>query len=141
MTLGTFHISTMNLILWGCVIWLPAFLYVILQNEAKFKKNLSLGVTLPQEAREDEEVLAILVSFKKQLAIACVLITLTAIPCIFVQRLGTAMTIWMIWLMACIVLPYVPYVLHHKKLKQLKADRGWRQSAPDTRVVDFSGAA
>ena len=141
MTLGTFHISTMNLILWGCVIWVPAFLYVILQNEAKFKKNLSLGVTLPQEAREDEEVLAILVSFKKQLAIACVLITLTAIPCIFVQRLGTAMTIWMIWLMACIVLPYVPYVLHHKKLKQLKADRGWRQSAPDTRVVDFSGAA
>ena len=38
MTLGPFHISTMNLILWGCVIWLPAFMAVILRNETKFKK-------------------------------------------------------------------------------------------------------
>ena len=108
------EISTMNLILWGCVIWMPAFFYVILRNETKFKKNISLGVTLPQEAREDDEVLTILASFKKQLAIMCVLVTLTAIPCVFIQRLGTAMTIWMIWLLACIILPYVPYVLHHK---------------------------
>ena len=65
MTLGPFHISAMNLILWGCVIWLPAFMAVILRNETKFKKNLSMGVTLPQEAREDSEVLTILDSFKK----------------------------------------------------------------------------
>lgn len=141
MNILSFHTSVTNLILWGCVIWLPAFLYVILQNETKFKKNLSLGVTLPQEAREDTEVLAILASFKKQLALICILITLAAVPCIFIQRIGTAMTIWMLWLLACIVLPYVPYVLSHKKLKQLKENRGWKQSAPATRVADLSGAA
>lgn len=141
MNLFSFHISTMNLILWGCVIWIPAFLYVILRNETKFKKNLSLGVTLPQEAREDEQVLAILAAFKKQLLIMCIAVTLAAIPCIFIQRIGTAMTIWMIWLLACIVLPYVPYVLQHKKLKQLKAERGWRKAASDTRVADLSGIA
>ncbi len=141
MNIFSFQISTMTLILWGCVIWLPAFLYVILQNETKFKKNLSLGVTLPYEAREDAEVLAILASFKKQLALACVLVTLAAIPCVCIQKIGTAMTIWMIWLLVSMVVPYIPYVLHHKKLKQLKEDRGWRQAAPATRVVDLSGAA
>ena len=141
MNLVSFHISTMTLILWGCVIWLPAFLYVILQNEIKFKKNISLGVTLPQEARDDAEVLAILASFKKQLAVTCVLITLAVIPCVFIQRIGTAMTIWMIWLLASCILPYVPYVLQHKKLKKLKEIRGWRLSAPDTRTVDLSGIA
>ena len=141
MNIFSLHISSMNLILWGCVIWLPAFLYVILQNEIKFKKNISLGVTMPQEAREDAEVLAILASFKKQLAISCVLITLAAFPCIFISKIGTAMTVWMIWLLAACILPYIPYVLQHKKLKQLKADRGWRQAAPDTRTVDLSGIA
>ncbi len=141
MNIFSFHISTMNLILWGCIIWLPAFLYVILQNETKFKKNLSLGVTLPYEAREDAEVLGILASFKKQLALMCILLTLAAFPCVLIQKTGTAMTIWMIWLLASIVLPYVPYVLHHKKLKQLKEDRGWRQASPATRVVDLSGVA
>lgn len=134
-------ISVMNLILWGCVIWLPAFLYVILQNEVKFKKNLSLGVTLPQEAREDQEVLSILSSFKKQLAITCILITLAALPCMLIQKTGTTMTIWMIWLLTGIILPYAPYITHHKKLKHLKETHGWKQAAPSTRTVDLSGAA
>ena len=140
MTLGPFHISTMNLILWGCVIWLPAFMAVILRNETKFKKNLSMGVTLPQEAREDSEVLAILDSFKKQLTLATVLVTLIALPCMFISKAGTAMTIWMIWLLFAMVIPYVPYVTHHKKLKQLKEERGWKQATSTTRVVELSGA-
>ena len=39
MNIFSFHISTMTLILWGCVIWLPAFLYVILQNDTRVKKR------------------------------------------------------------------------------------------------------
>ena len=140
MTLGPFHISTMNLILWGCVIWLPAFMAVILRNETKFKKNLSMGVTLPQEAREDSEVLAILDSFKKQLTLATVLVTLIALPCMLIPKAGTTMTVWMIWLLFAMVIPYVPYVTHHKKLKQLKEERGWKQATSTTRVVELSGA-
>lgn len=60
-----------NLILWACVIWLPILMYVLLKNETKFKKNIALGVTLPQEARSDESVLAVLAAFKKWLLLAC----------------------------------------------------------------------
>ena len=141
MNIFGFQISMMNLILWGCVIWMPAFIYVILHNETKFKKNISLGVTLPQEAQSDEAVLAILSSFKKHLAIACVLITLVAFPCALISKMGIAMTVWTIWLLAGMVVPYIPYVLHHKKLKQLKADRGWVKTSGAVRVADLSGIA
>ena len=60
-------LSSMNLILWGCVIWMPALFYVLLSNETKFKKNIAIGVTFPQEAREDAELQHILSVFKKHL--------------------------------------------------------------------------
>lgn len=141
MSIFGFQISVMNLILWGCVIWMPAFFYVILHNETKFKKNISLGVTMPQEAQSDEAVLAILSSFKKQLAVACILITLVAFPCALIPKIGIAMTVWMIWLLGSIVVPYIPYVAHHKKLKQLKTDRGWVKTSGSIRIADLSGIA
>lgn len=132
----------MNLVIWGCVIWMPALFYFILRNEARFKKNISLGVTMPQEAREDEEVLTILASFKKQLLIACVGVVICALPFIalsFGSSIGSSMTIWMIWIVLATVVPYVPYVKYHKQLKVLKEKRGWVKAQGDIRVVAFSG--
>lgn len=117
-----------NLILWACVIWLPIMMYILLKNETKFKKNIALGITLPQEARSDEAVLAILSSFKKWLLLACAGLLLLAVPCALIPGIGKAMTVWLIWVDVSIVLPYVPYVYYHKKLKLLKEDRGWRQN-------------
>lgn len=134
----------MNLVIWGCVIWMPALFYFILRNEARFKKNISLGVTMPQEAREDEEVLTILALFKKQLLIACVGVVICALPFIalsFGSSIGSSMTIWMIWIVFAVVVPYVPYVKHHLKLKAIKEKRGWIKSQSDVRVVAFSGIA
>ena len=37
------NISTTTLILWGCVIWMPAMFYLLLSNETKFKKNIAVG--------------------------------------------------------------------------------------------------
>ena len=131
-----------NFVLWICIIWMPVLFYVILRNEAKFKKNISLGVTMPQEAREDEEVLNIIKVFKKELLIVTIAITLSAIPFMllsFGSRIGQGMTIWMIWLVLATVVPYVPYVKYHKQLKVLKEERGWVKAQGDIRVVAFSG--
>lgn len=132
----------MNLVLWACVIWMPALFYFILRNEARFKKNISLGVTMPQEAREDKEVLTILTSFKKQVLIACVGVVICALPFIalsFGSSIGSSMTIWMIWIVLATVVPYVPYVRHHLQLKAIKEKRGWVKAQGDIRVVAFSG--
>lgn len=136
------NISTMNLILWGCVIWMPAFFYVLLKNETKFKKNIAVGVTFPQEARDDEELQQILSIYKKHLLYVCIALFVTAIPCIFIPATaGMVMTIWMIWLLLCCVLPYVPYIQCNRKLKQLKETRGWKQQTGPVQTVDLRAAS
>ena len=49
-----------SMILWLSLCWLPLMFYAMLGNETKFKKNIVVGVTFPQEGREDPEVLALL---------------------------------------------------------------------------------
>ena len=135
------NISTTTLILWGCVIWMPAMFYVLLSNETKFKKNIAVGVTFPQEAREDEELLELLNTFKKHLRYVTIGLFLSVVPCIFIPGTGAMMTVWMLWLLLGIVLPYVPYVQCHRKLKQLKEQRGWKQKHSGTVTVDLSAAS
>ena len=45
-----------RIILWGSLIWLPYMMYRVLGGEAKFTKNIVVGVTMPFEAHEDAEV-------------------------------------------------------------------------------------
>lgn len=131
---------TTNLILWACVIWLPLLLYCVLQNETKFKKNIAIGVTLPQEARQDAEVLALLRQFKRQTLLICLAIIIVAIPCMFIKTIGLMSTLWMIWIDCSIVLPYLPYIRCNQKLRQLKQRRGWQQNHNSTVVADLSAA-
>ena len=37
----------MKIFLWASIIWLLPFLFFVQKNEAKFKKNIVVGVTLP----------------------------------------------------------------------------------------------
>ena len=41
-----------RIILWGSLIWLPYLMYRVLGGEAKFTKNIVVGVTMPFEGRE-----------------------------------------------------------------------------------------
>ena len=43
----------LNIILWLSIIWLAPLMCFVLANEAKFKKNIAVGVTLPYEGRHD----------------------------------------------------------------------------------------
>ena len=54
------------LILWGCIIWIVPLVYVLLRNEAKWKKNIVVGTTLPYEARQDPEVGEVLCRYRRQ---------------------------------------------------------------------------
>ena len=95
-------------ILWLSVIWLPFLMVYMNVNETKAKKNIILGVTLPQEGREDADVLKELESFKRNewLSVA-VLMVMAAAMWIFSDE-HAYMTPWMLWIVFCIVLPYVP---------------------------------
>ncbi|MBQ7859025.1 MAG: hypothetical protein IJ347_02670 [Faecalibacterium sp.] len=115
-----------NLLLWGSILWVPALMHVMLCNEAKFKKNMVVGVTLPFEARQEEQVTALLAEFRKQSRRTCWGLTLAALPCLFIRRFAVGFVLWGVWMIAVLILPNVPFARCNQKLKELKRQRGWQ---------------
>ena len=129
----------MRLILWLSVLWIAPLVSGVLVNDAKFKKNLAVGVTIPPEFQADPDVAVRLARFRRQEWTLCIILVLAAVPCIFVQDFGRNMTLWSVWLLLVCVLPYVPYARCNLALKRLKTERGWRrESAPHTEAIDLS---
>ena len=124
------------IILWASIIWVAPFLYFMLVNEAKFKKNIVVGVTLPYEAREDEQVKAALSCFKKRLKWISIALVAIAIPCFFIRSFKVLFTLWCIWNDLCVVLPNIPYVQCNSALKKIKMEKGWRRSGNQCTIVD-----
>ena len=121
-----------NILLWASILWLPALLYFMLKNEAKFKKNLAVGVTLPHAAREDPEVLALLERFRRQTGWVCLGLTAVAVPCLWIRGMGLSLAVWCVWLLLAMALPYLPYIACHRALTALKVRRGWQPARPET---------
>ncbi|MGO5114840.1 hypothetical protein ACTQ33_07380 [Candidatus Avoscillospira sp. LCP25S3_F1] len=130
-----------NLILWGTVIWIPILMYVQTVNDAKFKKNIAVGVTIPPEAQQDPELLATIGQFRKtEKRLLWALLLSAVLLALLPLSLGVLLTIYLIWLDVIIVVPMVPYVRCNQALKAMKQRRGWRrpdQTAAAT-VADLS---
>lgn len=133
---------TGRLILWLCVIWMPVLMYFMLRNETKFKKNIAVGVTLPYEGRSDPETVRLLTRFKKQVGLACLVLMVLAVAGILVPvSFGLSLTLFLIWVDLCIVLPMIPYIACNRALKQLKQARGWARREEGQTTVDLTAAA
>ena len=131
-----------RVILWVCVIWMVPLMYFLLRNEATFKKNLAVGVTLPYEGRNDPEVQALLARFKRELGWACLaVLALAVVLMVLPMSFGLMMTLWLVWIDVCIVVPMVPYVRCNRALKAVKRARGWGACRRETAVADLSAAA
>jgi len=115
----------LKIILWASIGWMPILICVMLINEAKFKKNIAVGVTLPYEAREDAEIQKILAKYRKNMIIVNAIMLVLACACMFFNDEMSVMTSWFIWLDAAIVAPYIPYISTNTKLREIKAQRGW----------------
>ena len=120
-----------KIILWASIIWLLPFLYVVQRNEAKFKKNIVVGATLPQEARDDPEVQALLQNYLKETKIICIALGIAVIPCWLPESFNWLMFAWMLWIDALIVLTQIPFIKCNNKLRELKNERGWNRKASD----------
>ena len=131
-----------RIILWLSVIWLVPLMYFFLRNETKFKKNIAVGVTLPYEARTHPEVLVLSARFKKELDWICLaLLALAAALMLLPVSFGLMMTIWLVWVDLCVVLPLIPYIRCNRALKALKKARGWSRPTGRQAVADLTMAA
>ena len=126
-----------NLILWGCMLWMPWLMYFLLRNEIKPKKNIIVGTTLPYEAHSDPQVQAILETFKRELKCVTWLCMVPAVPCVLIRSFGLSMTLWLTWVVAVCIVPMVPYVRCNRTLRALKEARGWKRKESARAVADL----
>lgn len=130
-----------TLILWGCIIWMVPLMYVLLRNEAKWKKNIVVGATLPYEARQDPEVEEVLRRYRRQLGWSCLAMLALVVPCLFVLRFSVQFIVWFFWIILAMILPQIPFVLTNKALRRIKEERGWHKRSSARTVSDLTAAA
>lgn len=128
--------------------WLCAGVnYIMLRNMSKRQKGLLLGVTLPPEADALPEVQAIVKQYRTRLGTLCLVCAALSVPLAFVQETAIALTLWMLFFLAGLALPYLPLLLANAKLKALKkpmVGRGaaaawWIPARPHSRCPNPSG--
>ena len=125
----------MGTVLWLSIVWIAPLICGLLANEAKFKKNIVVGVTLPFVARVDAAVKQTLNRFKIWMYAAAGI--LMALAVIGWRVAPESMSLWLLWVDLCIILPYVPYVWTNFALKKLKAERDWGPEAGQQIRVDI----
>ena len=113
------------LIMWGLTIWVPILLYVLNINEAKFKKNLAVGVTFPLKGRADPEVLGLLRGFRREQIVLCLALVALGVLCGALSWPELRFLPYFLWLDLVIVAQFVSYARWNGKLKAVKRAKGW----------------
>lgn len=130
-----FGFSWINLFIFLMFYITLPIIYFTSRNEWKPKKNIMLGVTLPQMLRESDEVEQIGKQYRKELDRACLILTLTGIPGLFLKHVSISLTWYMFWLVAVIIVPYIPFVRGWKRLRTLKRERGYESDEQETKPI------
>ncbi len=130
----------MNILLTVSFSPIVLILYFMLRSDAKAKRNIVLGITLPFAARESDEVRELLAQFKRALGV-CTLIALALIaPAYFFKYTSVVLTYIMTWLLFAIVAIGLVYIAYNRRLKQLKHERGWFSAYAGVTLVDTAAA-
>lgn len=108
----------------------------LMASNATPKKNIVLGVTLPEKAHSQADVLLVCKQFKKQLLYMGLAIFAISLLSFVSLRYSVVMAILINWIILVVVAPFFPYYVAHKKLKTLKKQQGWAQNAAGKVLVD-----
>ncbi len=120
------------------VVFFPValILYFVMRNEAKPKKNLILGVTLPYDARNSDPVRDIVRKFVAQENLALILLTLLLVPPLILNHHSVMMMWLFVWIIIALVLPGIPYMIANNKLRALKRENDWFGVSTGMTLVD-----
>jgi uncharacterized membrane protein len=127
-----------TIFLFACFYMVLPLAYFMLRNESKPKKNIILGVTLPYDARQEEEVLAICAAFRRHLTITCLVLTVLSLGALLQPAMSLVMVWLLTWLLLAMAGPFLSFTIYHRKLKRLKAGRQWFSLAEGKLMLDTS---
>lgn len=112
----------------------------LLLNEAKPKKNIVVGVTLPFEARQSEAVRTILASYRRNMWMAFGVMSAAILPAPLLQHGSIALSYLMLWALLAIAAPYTVYVRAYTRLKRCKMSSGWSGESAGKTLVETNAA-
>lgn len=128
----------LRLIMFVCFYPIALIVFFVLRNEAKPKKNLVLGVTLPHDARQSDQVGTVVRRFLTLENAVMAVLTLTIAP-VFILNQDSVMMMWLFsWLLAALILPGIPYAAANRQLKALKQHNNWFGESTGVTLVDVS---
>ena len=125
-----------RILMWLCIVWLVPLMDYIFKNNAKFKKNIAVGVTFREEGKSDSDVLARLDKYKKQVSLVSLLLLIAVIPGLFIAKMWILLTYWLIWTDLVIFVYAVPYYFCNRNLRKIKSEKGWTYIGSDTVTLD-----
>ena len=126
-----------NILMWASIFWIAPFLGYIMTNNAKFKKNIAVGVTFMEEGKQDAEVIARLNRYKKQIKMITIVLLLAIIPGVFVSKFWILLTYYLVWTDVTMFIYAIPFYLCNKDLKAIKKRRGWVQHSGEKVEIDM----
>ena len=126
-----------NILMWASIFWIAPLLGYLMTNNAKFKKNIAVGVTFMEEGKQDAEVIARLNRYKKQIKMITIVLLLAVIPGVFVSKFWILLTYYLVWTDVTIFIYAIPFYLCNKDLKKIKRERGWVQHQGEKVEIDM----
>lgn len=126
-----------NILMWASIFWIAPFLGYLMTNNAKFKKNIAVGVTFMEEGKQDAEVIARLNRYKKQIKMITIVLLLAIIPGVFVSKFWILLTYYLVWTDVTMFIYAIPFYLCNKDLKAIKKRRGWVQHSGEKVEIDM----
>ena len=126
-----------NILMWASIFWIAPLLGYLMTNNAKFKKNIAVGVTFMEEGKQDAEVISRLNKYKKQIKMITIVLLLAIIPGVFVSKFWILLTYYLVWTDVTIFIYAIPFYLCNKDLKAIKKRRGWVQHSGEKVEIDM----
>ena len=112
----------------------------VMANEAKVKKNIAIGCTLPLTAQHDPRVQEICREYKKRVWRWFFIMTAALIPALLLPRFSLALAYMFIWMLAAMAPSFVLFARYNGRLRALKAENGWLSPYGGTIVAADLGA-
>lgn len=109
----------------------------LMANEAKAKKNIVIGCTLPFTAQHDPRVEELCRAYRKWVWRWFFILTAAVLPAFFIGRMSLSLAWMMLWVIAALVSYCVLFARYNGRLRTLKKQEGWATPYTGAVVADL----
>lgn len=99
--------------------------YIFMKDGGKVQNGYCFDCRVKMDWMKDVDAQAVVDGYRRRLKRLTWLLALLPLTTFLVPWFSIRFSIWMMWLLAVIVLPFVPYAQADSRIKALKKEKGW----------------